>query len=238
MKTRPILFRHEMVPFIQSGNKVQTRRVIKRSLPYRAVRWVEMGDDTWYAETNSGKMFLNNEEWSKPLICPYGIMDDHLWVREKWGISYCDDHIDALYDIWYAADEMILSKSPATRKERIEWSGKLFADQICPDDDKMPGWRPSIHMPRWASRLTLQVLSVRVEPLQAISDRDAMAEGVYEWYKAEQHDRDSWSYWEPRHGSGAARKFSELWDEIHSKRFFPWESNPWVWVIEFEHIGD
>ena len=130
--------------------------------------------------------------------CPYGVPGDLLWVRETW-----------------ASD---VDGCPAGLSYR--------ADHLDPRGDGPANpmrWRPSIFMPRWASRLTLRIMSVSVERLQEITEEDAMREGV----KAEfvsTHPR-IYSYRAP---------FAELWDSINAERGFGWDTNPWVWVIGFE----
>jgi hypothetical protein len=85
---------------------------------------------------------------------------------------------------------------------------------------KGAGWKPSIHMPRWASRLTLEIIDIRVERVQDISHRDALAEGV--------------SYDVSKEGGAPVPRFHALWDSINASRGYSWDSNPWVWVIEFK----
>ena len=98
------------------------------------------------------------------------------------------------------------------------------------------GWRPSIHMPRWASRITLEVLSVRVERVQEINPRDAMDEGIGRHWDGHKY------WWENYQGEcnflgnneGPLKSFESLWDSINAKRGYGWDKNPWVWVVEFK----
>jgi hypothetical protein len=143
---------------------------------------------------NSWAMFGNNNGWT--IECPYGIPGNHLWVRESWGWITNPDTNEPI--TIYAAD----------------W----------PNDDFPVLKRPSIHMPRWASRLTLEITAVRVERLHAIGEDDAQAEGIAERTRLPSH--------EPMY----AMTFAKLWDEINAKRGYPWVSNPFVWVIEFKRI--
>lgn len=105
-------------------------------------------------------------------------------------------------------------------------------------DDRGFGWRPSIHMPRWASRITLEITGVRVERLQDISEADAKAEGITVLPLQNVDDPSAW--WQSSPGENQARtpiaSFRNLWDSINAKRGYSWESNPWVWVIEFKHL--
>jgi hypothetical protein len=127
---------------------------------------------------------------------PYGGMGDTLWVRETW--TY-----------------------------KPEWTKPAYrADWKTPDkaiETMDAKWWPSIHMPRWASRLTLRVVNVRAERVQQIEPRDCVAEGVY------------------NAGSLASNTmyreaFAALWDSINAKRGYSWNNNPWVWVVEFEVV--
>ena len=146
--------------------------------------------------------------------CPFGTPGDRLWVRERWAAGACADAFSPgelhagtwLKDnggLWFAADESAPSH-PITPR------GK---------------WRPSIFLPRWASRLTLEVVAVRVERLQEISRADAAAEGMC--YLAEQN------YPGIVPSNWPEQNFSAGWDTINGKRA-PWCSNPWVWVVEFK----
>jgi hypothetical protein len=130
--------------------------------------------------------------WSK---WPYQL-GDTLWVRETW--AYSTD-----YD-----GDVILNRKILYRADGEK--------TILPST-----WRPSIHMPRWASRINLEVTGVRVERLKDITEEDALAEGVI----SSDYDK-TYRY-----------AFSVLWDSINAKRGYGWAANPWVWVIEFRHMG-
>lgn len=150
---RPILFRGEMVRAILEGRKTQTRRVVKlrHGSPYCIVG--ERSDGaTWpmWFDPNQGPDY-------HPEVCPYGKPGDRLWVRETWGVVEGED--GASRWVAYAA-------TPGQTRRAPEDS----ALKRC--------WKPSIHMPRWACRLVLDVTDVRVERLQDISDADALAEGI------------------------------------------------------------
>ena len=143
------------------------------------------------------------------LPCPYGEPGDRLWVRETWR-------------------PMSWDRLAPTRGEEIEYA----ADRAVDDDTDGPRWRPSIFLPRWASRLTLEIRSVRVERLHAITEDDARAEGIDGQAAIPARingKRGSVHCF----GPDATRKaFALLWDGINGKRA-PWASNPWVWCIGF-----
>jgi hypothetical protein len=138
-------------------------------------------------------------EWVD-LKCPYGKPGDHLWVKETW--SNINDFV-----LYRAAAE---------------------ADDSC-DDLFIPGktaWRSPRFMPRWASRITLEITGVRVERIQDIGLVDLVAEGVDEKLP----DGHSMSIEQLRN------KYRALWDSLNAKRGFGWDSNPWVWCISLKRI--
>jgi hypothetical protein len=159
-----------------------------------------------------------NAEQAKLWRCPYGAPGDRLYVRETWAVGVCADGLSPkelnpvtwLRDnggLWFAADS-------AEPTHPISERGKT---------------RVSIHMPRWASRTLLDVVSVRVERLQDISEDDAKAEGVVPLpYDPE---GDCWT--DGKHRTA----FESLWNEINGWSPNAWEANPWVWVITFKRVG-
>lgn len=205
VRERPILFSASMVRAILEGRKTQTRRVVKPQPPARN----DMINAAYCGHPNlwlpNGSICADTpREWR----CPYGQPGDQLWVRETW----------ALHDQGFDTAEE--STFPIYR-----------ADKRRPEPKR---WRPSIHMPRWASRITLEVTSVRVERLQAISTTDAEAEGLVRFPF---EDSFAWA-WRDGDRSGHASPtgaFRNLWCSI--KGAGSWDDNPWVWVVEFKRIG-
>lgn len=147
--------------------------------------------------------------------CPYGAPGDRLWVREalhfeRWYDDEAPSNVTAASRIWYAADPI------AERARGLFNRGRK---------------RPSIHMPRWASRLTLEVTGVRVGRVQNISEEDCYAEGISLSDKPYIEDLIGEYEWHP---SSAYRL---LWDTINATRGYPWEANPWVWVVAFKRVA-
>ena len=219
MRERPILFSGAMVRAILEGRKTMTRRVIKPQpqdvgyggeccvRPYcTGTPWPLAYYARWGACWNS----------SSPLYCPYAPVGRKLWVRETWKVSS-------------NLDEFAPNELPNYYKTRE--NVRYLAD---PDTDLSGKKRVSIHMPRWASRITLEVTAVRVERLQDITDEDAKAEGV-------ELAAAFASFVFDTQGQRAARKsayrsaFADLWEEINGSG--SWEANPWVWVVEFRRVG-
>jgi hypothetical protein len=174
---------------------------------------------------------------------PYGSPGDRLWVRETW---YCDDHTAGNFKrarIGYVSE-------PPTDAEFIEqWRDamdyrathdcNMYEDGCpCRDDDGRSAWRPSIYMPRWASRITLEVTKVRVERLHAITEDDARAEGVQPFFERFTHiGRDQQLDGELCLERPYRSSFKCLWDEINGDRAL-WVSNPFVWVVEFRRLDE
>ena len=219
MTERPIPFRDWEVRAILDGRKTQTRRAIKPQPPAEAESVLRQlysqdapkndGAWTWWAGKPQTPI-------TKPLFCPYGAPGDLLWVRETWGaVSPTDEPVPLALGqckIEYRAD-----LPPGCTDGPGEWP----ADERNSD---APKWRPSIHMPRWASRITLRITGVRVERLQDISEDDARAEVVFEPSEPIE-----------RYGPKAGRvAFRMLWTNIKGPS--AWDDNPWVWVIEFERV--
>lgn len=202
MKEHPILFSGAMVKALLGGTKTQTRRTVK-DLP------IILNRETNALEVDSAN--IENGRFAKLCPCPYGQLGDRPWVRETWQHS---NHPYGLYDedciVFYRAD--------------------FLNDVHGPDGEKSPEgryrtWRPSIHMPRTASRITLEITGVRVERLQEISEADCIAEGTpgghgsipgYP-YNATPLEHYRW-LWEQLNGPGS------------------WAVNPWVWVLEFRRL--
>lgn len=198
MNERPIIFSGPMVRAILEGRKTQTRRLVRPQPDNRlkvARRLLNAGHE------NIGAVFSERDgdlsgQLASSAICPYGAPGTRLWVRETWGCAHYEG-IDAAPNYFYRADE------------------------TDPEHDALIRWRPSIHMPRTASRITREITDVRVERLQQISEDDARAEGVGEG---------------PQEGmvTGPVVAFADLWGSIHGPD--AWLKNPWVWVVEFRRI--
>ena len=194
MTCLPVLFKGEMVRAVIDGTKTQTRRIVKLPQPTALGDLAIMDRNTrgeWGAYTQGLSLIAKTP-------CPYGAPGGQLWVRETW-----------------QAHPRYFGTKP---RDIPEGEPVVFRAT----HDGPPGaWRPSIFLPRWASRIRLDVLAVRVERLQDISEEDARAEGVTP--SPSQNVTDA----------GWARfRFENLWDAINRKRS-PWAADPWVWVVTF-----
>ena len=191
MNEHPILFSGLMVRAIRDGRKTQMRRVVKLTEKQRRAINAQSRED--YREQPAVLKYS-----------PYGLPGDLLWVRETWQQTRPRRR----------DGERFILRTPGKGLGDVHYAADA-------ERDEPPKWRPSIHMPRWASRITLEVTEVRVERVQEISAEDAIAEGFTEG------DVPSHRDWVPQ------RLFSRCWDSINEKRGYGWDANPWVWVVTF-----
>ena len=199
VKERPILFGAPMVCAILEDKKTQTRRVVNPQ------PWLEPdGELGWssgggYVEWNNGREDLS----------PYEV-GTRLWVRETWCPLDAPDHFA---DPSKPKDFMIYGRrnGAAYRAECNDAEGERCRKELG------YRWRPSIFMPRWASRITLEITEVRVQRVQEISPDDIVAEGI------------------PKH-LNADTEYIRLWDFLNAKRGLGWDKNPWVWAIAFRRV--
>lgn len=254
MNEKPILFNGAMVRAILEGRKTQTRRVVKPQPSEFAggVHPANLGEKTnrtkpyFDSYRNQRRSICNplgmSEYWcwwtedhrQGPdwIRCPYGTPGDLLWVRETWAVA----SDSAVWDSSWEGDSIVRLESYAMRPEDTPYERYYVvyrADdyEICDDE----AWRRSIHMPRWASRITLRVNNVRVERVQGIGEQDAFSEGIGNYMLS-----DKWRGVPAGYRANLpdpVMVFSHLWDSINAKRGFSWDSNPWVWVVEFEMVN-
>ena len=185
-----------MVRALLDGTKTQTRRIVKA----RDLEWMDV---------HQGLREPDNAE-----RCPYGqpgavvdsghrIGGDRLYVREAWAAPHAYDHLPP----------RLIPQDARIHYAATEDRGGLL-------------WRPSIHMPRWASRITLEITDVRVERLQSISTADALAEGVN--VHPSHHGKPCTSLYSP------VQAYRDLWEQINGPG--SWDANPWVWVVSFRRV--
>ncbi|ECG5926068.1 hypothetical protein GCV36_003768 [Salmonella enterica] len=196
MKERGMIFNAEMVNAILSGRKTQTRRVL--ATDQDAVKFCPEWD------VNGKQIFIvlgeKDHTGMNPVItaipCHFGQPGDRIWVRETFRVHSRATDVATL--VYRASVPIAVCNKPATPEK----------------------WTPSIHMPRWASRITLEITDVRVERLNSISDSDASKEGCCI------ADMES--------GDCLSDVFARLWTSIYGDD--SWQANPWVWVIEFKRV--
>ncbi|HDS8578632.1 TPA: hypothetical protein QH731_003974 [Klebsiella variicola] len=216
MKERGMIFNAEMVRAILDGRKTQTRRPIK----WKQTRFTEIGEredgSKWPWSEDAEHAF---DFWHP---CPFGSVGDRIWVRETFqGPLFDFDLMDS-----YCKDSTPFEKSEFCVYKADGVPAPEFYDA---DDELHCCWRPSIHMPRWASRILLEITDVRVERLNAISQADAIAEGAPPSHPS--IDCVSQEYGFP---DFSRSWFGQTWQHIYGEE--SWDANPWVWVIEFKRV--
>lgn len=227
MKERGMIFNGEMVRAILDGRKTQTRRIMKLQPKPSKSR----PGDFWFSSKKLESMVHVSDlaPGNSPIAdyhlffqehcCPFGAVGDRIWVRETFTGHYLDD--DQIQDIKDGRD-----KASSLCEYRADYpDGYQAAD----------GWTPSIHMPRWASRILLEITDVRVERLNAISEEDAEAEGID--MEALYDSQDCYDCIADHNMTGrptVTGAFKYLWESIYGEE--GWKSNPWVWVIEFKRV--
>ncbi|WP_026346315.1 hypothetical protein [Variovorax atrisoli] len=234
---RPILFSAPMVRALLDGTKTQTRRIMKVQPPEGTTsvevyhhpddrdgrpRFWSLGPDP---EAHGATDYLQ-PNWAYP--CPYGQPGDRLWVRESWAeVPRHDPSTDEFLPWREDGRILVYAADP-------QWEGaRQF---LCADGVmrwvKPQRWTPSIHMPRWASRICLEVTGVRVERLQDISEADARAEGARECDPVSGHEVLLAG---PSQRGSFVLHYRDIWEQINGAG--SWNANPWVWVIEFRRAA-
>lgn len=245
MRQRPILFSAPMVRAILDGRKTQTRRIVQSPartmqregmevIKHRAPGDPWYGDHVWSMRGRTGVWGDYTDDEFRSL-CPYGEPGDRLWVRETWrtassGRSYTTGHVSV--HVEYREQTSGTRGPERGRQTQTEWA---LSDEeydalmrAAYGSSRPYAWRPSIHMPRWASRITLEVTGVRVERLHDITEEDARAEGVTRL------DGGSFvSMGVPI--LGAREALCALWRSTYGAA--SWNVNPWVWVVEFRRVA-
>lgn len=223
MTAQSIIFSGPMVKAILEGRKTQTRRVIKPQPEGAWMDWLintNLNGDNRYWVDGEPTMHLNMAKDFNPKgECRYGYPGSHIWVREGWAVADIYDN-EAPFELAQTKQGMSLwYKAGGCKAYKSSTPGR---------------WRSPLFMPRWASRLTLEVTDVRVERLHAITEAGAIAEGVYtnaEALVALGLPTENFTFVR----DSCVDKYRIVWESINGKTF-PWSSNPFVWVIEFKRV--
>jgi len=250
VKERSVIFSAEDVRATLAGRKTQFRRALKQqpaehhwsALPgYRHDVAFHAVDGGGAARSIHSHQIPGRErafdlgEWIR---CPYGAPGDRLWVREKWSTEElsCEDEDE----VAAGTDGVRFADGAFRAIENTLWASSVWLVQHRAFAARGGRWRSPVHMPRWASRLTLEVTAVRVERLQDISDADAKAEGARHFQVLPGCDpygsAPRWSCEEPTNTDeclGSARMaFANLWNKLGGD----WDANPWTWVVSFRVV--
>ena len=262
VKERPIIFSGEMVRAILDGKKTMTRRAVKGH-----VHQLEYGSAVVTNSTrkaNIGKYCFGNKvrhqicdtalesQTCKYIKCPYGKVGDRLWVREAYTVTgwNCDDgsvYIKYLADgheqyfdnetdeMECAIDSLVDSVCKELDKRKVPMLNDEAYD--CSLDKNKPRNRSPMFMPRWASRILLEITDIRVERLNDISYLDARKEGVRTVIESVEPNRTGYRiFGKEEVFMDYKDAFLNLWDSLNTKKGYQWSSNPWVWVVEFKVV--
>ena len=221
MKSRPIIFSAPMVLALLAGRKTQTRRVVKvqphashnpQHAEPRSAGWV------WIAHDDRPTYSFATGDFR----CPYGAAGSHLWVRELHAVG--SDGIG----------NPIMVSPLAGAPDNHMWGSTFTKNPVAPEGSEnwCLQWKRTspMFMPRWASRITLELTDVRVERLQDISEADAIAEGI------ERSGECNWRDYSDQHNdfTSARRSYRSLWEQINGPG--SWDANPWVWALSFKRV--
>ncbi len=215
VRERPILFSKQMILALLSGAKTQTRRAIK------CPQWFE-GHLLHAKNEHGGYDVMSDHEGGEQMFCPYGKPGYQLWVKETHCLVADPGAEPSEYRGTHRGECVVVDYYASGPHTRI-------MDRIPKGSANARRWRPSIFMPKWASRITLEIESVRVERLQEISDMDALAEGVT--IRTDAHIASEYV-----HGAVSPAQFEyfALWEAINGRG--SWDKNPWVWVLTFRKL--
>lgn len=215
---RGMIFNGEMVRALLDGRKTQTRRIVKGtdSAVKFCKEWNINGEEVFVVLGEKDHTGMNPVLGA--ISCPFGAVGNRIWVREAFRVhSRATDVATLVYKA----------------SERNSWTEQTHRVPVavCNKPATPEKWTPSLHMPRWASRILLEITDVRVERLNAINEHDALAEGVAKLRGG------FWKHYQPgwtQHQLSARGSFVTLWKSIYGDE--SWNSNPWVWVIKFKRI--
>lgn len=229
MKERGMIFNAEMVRAILDGRKTQTRRIMNVQPESNqfgllhitsSTKRSDIGKYHW-AESNA----TGNHVRSKLFSCPVGAVGDRIWVRETWSSDFANYYPNDR--VWYAADN--------NRRLDIEVVDGVRGIYSPESDVHVPfRWRPSIHMPRWASRILLEITNVGVQRLQDISSGDAVREGICQLPASGRYCISPGDQYFGGASHSAKEVYSWLWSSIYGEE--SWKANGWVWVISFKRV--
>ncbi|WP_313083241.1 morphogenetic protein [Atlantibacter sp.] len=222
MKERGMIFNGEMVRAILDGRKTQTRRIISE----RHLNLIDLGSQIGECYPLECGIDHDNSQSYYREHCPFGKPGDRIWVRETFQGPLVSEDLLEEYRAYPEKFE---------KPQYCEYAadGRAKPEYCDLDDNLRHGWLPSIHMPRWASRILLEITDVRVERLNSISEDDARAEGVPPAGYLVPHYPNT--YLTPAGDFATAKiAFQRLWQSIYGEE--SWQADPWVWVVEFKRV--
>lgn len=261
MNEKPILFQGDMIRAILEGQKTATRRIVKPT-----VKGCTVGV---YTQDGKVSSVVNVQEDGDPwtdIKCPYGQVGNRLWVRETFKVGAWRDQGQLRIAFDYRASPELVNTPWCYPPSSEQYTNQILKavheldkkgiepvgggpDRIYKwEAGKSPlNWKPSIFMPRWASRITLEITEIKVERLQDMDNDNAINEGINKYWVNYEDGGGYWNVpacWKNPDGKiikqiqteDIIEAFANLWDSINKKRGYSWESNPWVWVINFRVV--
>lgn len=236
MKERGMIFNSEMVRAILDGRKKQTRRIMKvQPKPCNHANWPDYSPDPqwksypggWCCAVCANGTTIDHRHHTKGITCPYGTVGDRIWVRETFQ--------GPLFD-YEQMESYIEDSSKFQKPEFCQYAadGKPAPEYYDADDNLRHGWRPSIHMPRWASRILLEITNIGIQRIHSISQNDAAREGLMRLPVTGRYCINQGDQYFGGASHDAREVFSWLWKSIYGEE--SWNANPWVWVIEFKRV--
>jgi hypothetical protein len=228
VKERGILFSAPMVRALLAGTKTQTRRAIK-------LREFQPSKTRGYDFTFRDRRALWQDFTRARLLesCPYGVVGDRLWVRETWCLAHpeCTQDFDAAEGRPRGPE-----RYRGTDESWFAYYAATDPDVVSSEDHSRSPWKPSIHMPRWASRILLEITGVRAQRLHDIDEDDARAEGAPKQFVIDAASFVAGKLVDFEKISTHRHGFAALWREINGDD--SWKSNPWVWAITFKRVEE
>lgn len=253
-KERPVRFSGAMVRAILDGRKTQTRRVLKRQ-PY-----ISVSNPPHFSDVEAGDVFVCPDfapttsvrgsvlaECERPGVyhcmgqkqfaekhSPYGVPGDRLWVRETF---FAFGRWETRFSAKKGRDEWHFVDITTDSGREYQYPDSFAPVASLPREDVTPSWwkRPAIFMPRAASRILLEIVSVRVERLNDCSEADAVAEGLHVLPASGRYVASPGEQYAGLADSDPRAVYADLWDRINGAG--AWEANPWVWVVEFRRAA-
>ncbi|HEI9618894.1 TPA: hypothetical protein SLH91_003688 [Enterobacter hormaechei] len=250
MKERGMIFNGEMVRAILDGRKTQTRRIVKvQPKPCNHTNWPDYSPESqwksypngWCCAVCANGTTIDHRHHAKGITCPFGAVGDRIWVRETWGVVSHELDEDGRIQPWSpdrpakAIHEMPFGNGYYSGHAIYAADGDFTWGDDDGYEDGRSCWKPSIHMPRAACRILLEVTGVRVERLNGISETDAESEGID--MEALYDSQDCYDCIADHNMTGrptVTGAFKYLWESIYGEE--SWQANPWVWVIEFKVV--
>ncbi|HYF06159.1 MAG TPA: hypothetical protein VD970_00950 [Acetobacteraceae bacterium] len=238
VRERPIHFPTDaQVRAVLEGRKTEHRMLVKPQPKWEVTRVAQAFSAGVSPPMLGGQWVFQYSVGQLRVCCPVGLRGDRLWLREAFALRW-PEGVDSP---WISDPAAPGGERPVTSRDcvpvyRATFDGDEYDRPWDEARDRPLPWQNPLHMPRWASRLTLEITEVRVERLQEISEEGARAEGISTSVVDPQPRGVAPIY--PKQYLTARDCFRDLWDAAHARRGFGWDANPWVWTVGFRRMED